>query len=346
MHLDHYCVYFDHRYAPLGLAMLRSLRAHGSQGTVWVLCLSPEAEAIVRAFDVDAVRVVTLTELEGHFAGLPDARIDRSTIEYYFTLTPHLLRYVLDTDTAAARVAYLDSDLYFFDAPDIVWAAQGDAPVAILPHNFHAGIEHLKKFGTYNVSWVSFDRSEQAGRCLDFWVNGCREWCRDTAEGFGRFADQGYLDRFHEFAPDLAVVRHKGCNVGPWNVGGYRIRHREGRVWIDEDPLVFFHFTGFKKGPFGRWYNQHRIHRTGTPRVVRDHIYRPYLQALLAAKAFVAPLLPAPPPDEALKLAQLKRARGGGVGLRARAFKLAETGFRLLDFVTGSAIAEGSVRKR
>jgi hypothetical protein len=336
MSVDQYCVYFDHRYAAPGLAMIRSLRIHGGSGTVWIFCLSVEAEAIVAKFNVPDVRVVALNQLEQHFLTLAAARYDRSTIEYYFTLTPHVIQYVFDHAQEARRVAYLDSDLYFFGPADQVWQACGDAPVAIIPHNFHKGAEHLAKYGRYNVGWVSFARSEQGMSCLDFWASSCRDWCRDTPDA-GRFADQGYLDSFHRFAPDLAVIRHKGCNTGPWNVGRYDFRVVDGRVWVDKDPLIFFHFTGFKKDLAGRWFNSHWLYRTGTTAVVRDHIYRPYLSALLAARAFVAPMMPAPSPDEST---QLKRNRGGGIGTKARAYKVAERAFRILDLVTGKAIKE------
>lgn len=339
MSVAHYCTYFDHRYAAVGLAMLRSLRARGGDGPIWILCLSEEAERIVGQFDLGDVRAVALGGLERHFPGLAGAREDRSTIEYYFTLTPHIVRYVFDRAPEAERVAYLDSDLFFFGPVDEVWRAAGDAPVAIIPHNFHGGAGHLAKFGTYNVGWVGFTRSDQGLICLEFWRSRCREWCRDVPDN-GRFADQGYLDRFHEFAPSLAVITHKGCNLGPWNVGRYDIRLLDGRVWVDEDPLIFFHFTGFKKDIGGRWFNSHRIYRTGTSATVRDHIYRPYLHVLLAARAFIAPLLPAPSPDEAARLGQLKRKRGGGVGLKARAYWVAERLFRLLDLLTGASIRE------
>lgn len=335
MPADHYCTYFDHRYAAQGLALIRSVRAQGGGGPVWVLCLSPEAEVIVRQFGLPDVRIVRLGEVEDHFPALAAAKDDRSTIEYYFTLTPHIVRYVFDRAPDAKRVAYLDGDLFFFGPPDTVWAEMGEAPAAIIPHNFHKGAEHLDKYGRYNVGWVSFARSEQGVACLDFWAESCRNWCHDVPDGSGRFADQGYLDRFHEFAPELKVIWHKGCNLGPWNVGGYAITVVDGAVRVDGEPLLFFHFTGFKKGFAGRWFNSHRIYRTGTSRVVRDAIYRPYLAALLAAKRAVAPCLPA---AEARPV--LTRKRGGGAGLKARLYKLAEGGFRLLDLATGKALRE------
>ena len=175
---------------------------------------------------------------KAHFPELEPARADRSTVEYYFTLTPHIIGFVFDCAAEAKRVAYLDCDLFFFGPLAEVWEAVGEAPVAIIPHNFNKGAQHLAKYGTYNVGWVSFARSEQGMRCLQFWMSSCREWCRDVSEN-GRFADQGYLDRFHEFAPDLAVLQHKGFNMAPWNVDRYDIRFEDGRVMADGDPLIF-----------------------------------------------------------------------------------------------------------
>jgi hypothetical protein len=332
MPADHYCTYFDHRYAALGLTMLRSLRRQGGTGPVWVLCLDEAAERIIASAGLDDIRIVPLKELERHFAGLEGARQDRSIIEYYFTLTPHIIGFVFDCAPDAQRVAYLDCDLHFFGPVAEVWRAVGEAPAAIIPHNFNRGAQHLAKYGTYNVGWVSFARNDQGRRCLEFWMSSCREWCRDISDN-GRFADQGYLDRFHEFAPDLAVLRHKGFNLAPWNVGRYDISLADGRVFADEDPLIFFHFTGFKKGFAGRWFNSHRGYRTRTTNVMRDHIYRPYLSELIESREFVLPLLPPERPE-------LKRNRGGGGNFRAWLFKVSLGSLRILDFLTGKSVQE------
>ncbi|MES2096947.1 MAG: hypothetical protein V4459_09320 [Pseudomonadota bacterium] len=331
--MDHYCVYFDHNYAGIGLAMLRSLRASGATGPVWVLCLSEHAEENVAALDLPAVEIVPLATLEAHFPHLATAKGDRSMMEYYFTLTPFICRYVFDTAPDAQRVAYLDSDLFFFGPVATMWDAMGEAPVAIVPHNFNPRAQHLRKYGTYNVGWVSFARSEQGLRCLDYWAASCRQWCRDVPDG-DRFADQGYLDRFVHQAPDTAIVTAKGCGLGPWNVARYTIRWSGDHVIVDEAPLIFFHFTGFKKGFGGRWYHSHRIYRATTGRVVRDHIYRPYLRALLAAQATVASVKSPSPPSN------LIRNRGGGIPLKKRVYKIVENGFRIADLLTGQSIAE------
>jgi hypothetical protein len=344
---DHYCTYFDHRYAVPGLAMLHSLRDQGAVGTLWVLCLTCEAEEIVRQLAPVDTKLVLLAELEAHFPDLRPCRSDRSLIEYYFTLTPHIVQYVFDSAPEAERVAYLDGDQFFFGPPAAVWYEAADAPVAIIPHNFQPAARHLEKYGTYNVGWVSFSRSEQGQACLDFWRESCRDWCYDLPDE-GRFADQGYLDRFVEFAPDLAVIEHKGCNAGPWNVGRSEIHLKHGCVLIDADPLIFFHFTGFKKGLFGRWYNSHRLYRTANTTAIRDGIYRPYLAALSRIRPEVqerfAALPSTAPPSTGVP--SLARKRGGGQRLNTALFGAASQVYRFIDWASGWSLREPGKRGR
>lgn len=331
---QHYCTYFDHRYAGMGLAMLRSLRQHGATGCAWILCLSDEAARLVGTFDVPNIRAITLSEIEAHFPDLPAVRATRSTLEYYFTMTPHIIQYVFDKAPDATDVAYLDGDLFFFAPPAIVWAEAKDAPVALIPHNFQRGAKRFERFGIYNVGWVSFRRKPQGLACLDYWARSCRDWCYDVPEP-GRFADQGYLDQFHELAPDLAVIRHPGCNLAPWNIANYRISLSAGSVMVGDSPLAFFHFAGFKKAFGGYWFNSHRTYGAGTSRIVRDHIYKPYLAARAAAQREMtarSPIL-----AQEMKLA---RKRGNGFTPRAWAVQTIEQIFRLYDLATGKALRE------
>lgn len=335
MATEYYCTYFDHRYAAQGLAMIRSLREHGGDQPVWVFCLSPEAGDLVRSFDVANITAIPLSDLEQHFTGLADAKLDRSLIEYYFTLTPFVVRYVFDKAPNAQRVAYLDGDLFFFSDVTAMWKQSVGAPAVIIPHNFSPRAKHLSKYGLYNVGWVGFDRSEEGQKCLCFWQDRCREWCRDIPDN-GRFADQGYLNQFSEIAPNLRVIEHKGCNVAPWNVSRHRIRLDAGRVVVGNDPLVFFHFTGFKRGLFGRWFNAHRMYRSGTSHLVKQHIYRPYLHALASASEFVDPLLAQNAPADKT----LARNRGGAIPLKQRAYQWVNKAGQLYDFLTGKSLAD------
>jgi hypothetical protein len=110
----HYCTYFDHRYLARGLALHASLQRHAPGSHLWVLCLSEACEAALRKLALPGLHAIALAELEGFDPELARCREGRSLVEYYFTCSPCLPRYVLGNMSEVDGVVYVDSDLYFF----------------------------------------------------------------------------------------------------------------------------------------------------------------------------------------------------------------------------------------
>ncbi len=271
-----YCSYFDHRYLARGLAMIRSLRRHVSGAEVWVLCLSSQAEAILSGLGEPGVQIVTLAEVEAGDAGLLAAKADgRSAIEYYFTLTPSLVRYVMD-HTGADIVTYLDGDLWFLADPEPVYSEMGEASVLIIPHGFAPAMKHLEKFGIYNVGWVSFRNSPQGRACLEWWRARNNEWCFDWLDN-GRFADQGYLDRFTELFTGVHVLAHRGANLAPWNVAVSPLTQNDSALHAGNYRVLFFHFHGVKRLFPGEYLTAHGLYRAPLSALARHALYVPYL---------------------------------------------------------------------
>jgi hypothetical protein len=275
----HFCTYFDHRYLPRGLALLASLRRHARPFRLHVLCLDDVALEELRRRDLPEIIPHRLADLEAWEPRLKVARSDRSPVEYFFTCTPCLPLYVLDRHPEAAQVVYLDADLYFFADPTPLLSRLDTASVLLLGHRFPPHLIHLQKYGIYNVGMVGF-RNDATGRaCLDWWRNRCLEWCFDRLED-ARFADQRYLDEWPERFPGVAVATDKGANLAPWNVGGYVLRSIGGRVLVDGEPLIFYHFHGVR--PRSR-----RVFDLGLSEydvllgpVLQQHVYGPYLRQL------------------------------------------------------------------
>ncbi len=272
-----YCTYFDHRYLPRGRAMIRSLREVGETAQVVVLAL--DARTAEGVADLDGVVVVTVSELEAAYPALSTVKGTRSEMEFVFTLTPWLTLHAMSLVPAGAWTTYLDADLFFFSAVQPVYDEMSNASVAIIPHRFPRLQQWRLKYGTYNVGWVSFRRDDEGLTCLTWWADRCLEWCYDTPSE-GRFADQGYLDRFEEITSALAIIGHPGADLAPWNLAGHRVtRSQDGRSLIDGFPLVFFHFHGVTVNE-GRYYFKHLPYLATTTPSVRESIYRPYCEAL------------------------------------------------------------------
>jgi hypothetical protein len=161
---------------------------------------------------------------------------------------------------------------------------------------------------------------------IKWWRQRCIEWCHDYVDG-DRYADQGYLDSFSLQSSRVRAVGNIGANLAPWNIANYRIDVRDGEVMIDATPLVFFHFQGLRKGL--RWFifNSHRIFGAPLSATTRDHIYRPYVEELLAVEKITEPMLNI---DET-------RPQARSHTVKSRARNVGILVFQLLDIVTGRA---------
>ena len=287
-----YCTYFDHRYLARGVAMIRSLRLVAPDAQVWVLCLSEEAGDALQSLAEPGVRLISLGEIEAGDGALAKAKADgRSLIEYYFTLTPSLVRYVM-AHSGADIVTYLDGDLYFFSDVAPIYQEMGDASVLIIPHNFAPAMRHKEIYGRYNVGWLSFRADGNGRACLEWWRERTNEWCRDTPED-GRFCEQLYLDYFAEQFAGVHVLAHPGANLAPWNVGNVALSLRDGRVLVNNNPLIFFHFHGIKRVGARHFFTVHRDYAAPMTALMREHIYRPYFRELTAIERGTGSLLPA-----------------------------------------------------
>jgi hypothetical protein len=336
-----YCTYFDENYLSRGLALYHSLRRHVPDARLWVLCLSDVCHRALQKLDLPGLVVYSLADFEAADPDVAATRATRKAIEYYFTWTPAWLRFVRDRESDAEWVTYLDGDLYFFNSPDPIYDELRDASVAITPHRFVPKLARMVKFGIYNVGWVSARNDRDGREVIEWWRRKCIDWCYDYVDD-GRFADQGYLDAFPKMSPRVKAIEHPGVNLAPWNVDNHRISAADGEVRIDGKwPLIFFHFQGLRRdlGPF--FFTSHRRHRAPFPATVRRHIYKPYLDEVLAIETALVPVLEVAPakPHRRATAVDLKQSvvdAGRRFGYRL---------FQVLDIVTGRALVvfRGSV---
>jgi hypothetical protein len=329
-----YCTYFDHNYLPRGLALYHSLQRHAPGAQLWVLCLSEACHEVLVALDLPDLVPVRLADFEAADPGVAATRSTRSLIEYYFTCSPAWMLFVLNSKPDAEWVTYLDSDLFFFASPDPIYDEMKDAAFGIVPHRFASGLEGQRRFGLYNVGWVSVRRRDDGIQALRWWRERCIEWCYDRVEG-DRFADQRYLDRLPEMFGGVHVISHLGANLAPWNSADCDLQWKDGKVEIERRyPLLFFHFYGVKRS--GRYYfNSHRLYHAPFSSLMKHKLYEPYTAALAEAERAAAPYLNDTQIDTIRK--PVVTTLGDRISNALRKARM--MGIRGLDILTGRAIA-------
>jgi len=280
MHYD-FCTLFDRDYLFKGLALLESLeRSIQGAFTLYVLCMDDTVYDVMRSMRLPQVQLIALADFEDE--ELLTAKATRSRAEYCWTCTPSLPLYLLDRVPGITAVTYLDADLWFFDDPAPIFAEMGGGSVGIIEHRYSSEFESLTKdYGIYNVEYVVFRNDERARACLVWWRERCNEWCYDRVED-GRFGDQKYLDDWPERFEGVVVLRTTGAGLAPWNLRSHSFTEARGRLSVDGQPMIFFHYHSFTIGRDGRRYRPcHAAY--GVKRRRYRLLYRPYWSSLKRA---------------------------------------------------------------
>ena len=84
--------------------------------------------------------------------------------------------------------------------------------------------------------------------------------------------DQGYLDELAQ-KYDIYDIQHLGANLAPWSQGQYTYHEEGGRIYVDDDRLLFYHFHEFRHNDKGDVLKRtgYRLHP-----FVAEYIYPPY----------------------------------------------------------------------
>jgi len=267
-----YCTYFDSAYLARGIAMLRSLRRHDPQARIFVVALDDLCRRALLARFGPRIRVIGTAPLHAAVAELRETQTARSPWAYYATQKPVVAQFAMEIHPRPQAVVYIDADTWFFSNPAPVFEEIADASVALSPHAFSPGLEHLETFGRFNAGFIYWRNDDIGRRCLSEWRDDCLAWCAEEPQPDGRFMNQGYLNRWPERYSGIHVIQHPGVNLAPWNADGRPL----------ERLPVFFHFHGLERQPDGRW--QSYFPHLQTRSAFASEIYLPYLAAVEAER--------------------------------------------------------------
>jgi hypothetical protein len=264
-------------YYARGLTLYESMMKHTSEEfQLYVLCLDEKAEQLIQKQGKSNLIPIKLSDLEAQDSELLACKQHRSIVEYFFTLSPCLPLYLFK-NFHIDSVCYLDSDLYFFDDPSLIYKESKGKSIFITEHNFPKEQQHLEAYGKFNVGCQVYLNNETGNKCLERWRAQCIEWCYDKLEET-RFADQKYLDEWPSlYKNELRISTHEGINLAPWNLVTYNIEVKDKAVRINNKPLIFFHFQGLRYLG-GKWFS-HSLSRYNLKpnKLYINYIYKPYL---------------------------------------------------------------------
>jgi len=242
----YFCTYFDSNYLSYGLSLIRSLEKNCEvRFTIYVLCLDQKIYSTLKGLNISSVELIKLSHIEDWDTSLLKAKSNRSLIEYYFTLSPILPLYILETFKVNI-IASLDADIMFFSSPSKIYEELGLRSIYIVEHRFRRSFKDHDISGRFNVQCQLFRNNEIGIDCLNRWRVQCIDWCYDRHED-GKFADQKYLDKWPKmYGNEVVISKNLGVGLAAWNVDGEEIIRSKDGFLINGEPLIFFHFHGLK----------------------------------------------------------------------------------------------------
>lgn len=243
-----FCTLFDSNYLDKGLVLYESMERVMEKFKLYILAMDNKCEEILKDMELSHAIVLSLDEFEDE--ELLEIKSKRSRAEYCWTCTASLIDYVFET-YKEEYCTYVDSDLYFYENPQILIEEMDAAgcSVQIVEHGFGNGIIARKKeknAGKYCVQFNTFKNIGDSLEVLHTWKMQTRNHCSMEV---GEMGDQKYLTDWAEKYKNVHVLRHLGGGVAPWNIvrfgyvsdDDYRIQLMDRKTG-EKFPLIFYHF--------------------------------------------------------------------------------------------------------
>ena len=245
--MRYYVTLFDSNYLTRGLVMYRSLRHNAGEFHLWIVCFDDLAYELLHKLKLEKVTLVSLSQFED--PELLRIKPDRTQEEYCWTCTPSTILYVLNNEPHVDAVTYLDADLMFFSSPEPIFTEASEASILLTEHRYLPESDQSATSGTYNVQFMMFCRTPEGLKAVNWWRDRCLEWCFARFED-NKFGDQKYLDDWLVRFDKVHVLQHLGAGLAPWNAVKYSLKKINESIYVENTPLIFYHFHQLKLQPF------------------------------------------------------------------------------------------------
>ncbi|MHC4845431.1 MAG: hypothetical protein ACYTCU_04625 [Planctomycetota bacterium] len=253
--------------------------AHPTWRRVVVLC-----DEVDGVFDPSDAPYEMVTASELGIDRFEEMAFRYSVLELSTAIKPSAFRRLLD-DPDCERVVYLDPDLFLYRPLVPVQQLLDDGALMVLtPHltqpvddDRHPGELDILRAGTFNLGFLALARRPDTPRFLDWWESHLADGCVVDLER-GLFVDQKWMDLVPGLFPDVAILRHAGCNLAYWNLAQRPVKaHVDGSVTAAGEPLLFAHFSGVDPGDpssLSKHQDRFRLSETGAFRALVEEYCR------------------------------------------------------------------------
>ena len=212
-----------------------------------------------------------------------------TTLELVCALKSFYTDHLLKTYNPA-KIIFLDCDIMIFDSLNYIESELNNFSILLSPHitqpfpadGHKPGEKVILKTGMFNAGFYALRNDENAGKFIDWWKERMVDQCYERPKE-GLNADQKWLNFLPFYFEKVKMVTHPGCNLAYWNFHQRMVEKKEGKFFVNHEPLLFFHYSGYSlKEPDLISRHQDRFTMQENPAI--SEIFDRYRQKLIENK--------------------------------------------------------------
>jgi len=265
--MRNYCTLADKNYLLQAKVMCDSLIRESSNKelNIFFLCLDQETIDVIGNWTKHKEHIIPipLHLIEATYPELLGYKKNNPWNKYCWILASFLCRYSLMV-VGAKDILYVDSDIYFYQDPEAIFAEVSGFSIGIIRHRHNTA---KSPDGEFNVGIVYFQNDNCGRECIEWWTTTMVEGLEPELDSCG---DQKYLERFETKWPMSTRVIEGIGHGAPWNFRLYCYDYYMDQgviIWGKEyQKLIFNHFSRFQYDlekmtmvPTGGQYSDHTL---------------------------------------------------------------------------------------
>lgn len=234
-------------YLSLALSLKDSFLLHHPNCQFYIFLIDKKPEFI---FDDQIIEIEEIGMPKEIFKKLLS---NYNLIELNTSVKPYVIEYLFQ-EKNCEKIIYLDPDILVYHSFDSIWHQLDTFDFVLTPHLINQKISDEDYYlllgtintGVFNLGFLAVNmQSDESKKLIKWWKEHLINYGHNAILN-GEFYDQKVMNLLPIFSEKCLISKNYGMNVAEWNLHERKINKNNEQYTINDEPLLFFHFSSIK----------------------------------------------------------------------------------------------------